>query len=210
MEASSAVVGAIAAPGEHLCLDFVNTCCWRGRAQPSESLHGLADVLALAASGGVDPAIVAAFDKRWRGREQAGLFAAAIALREALYRLLAALAADEAANAADLRRLNAALAVAAPRVIMTQRDGGLAWSVALRPEIEALLSPILWSAADLLAGPRRGRVRLCANPECRWVFLDDSKSGNRRWCSMAACGNRAKAHRHYLKTRGAKPHTARR
>ena len=33
----------------------------------------------------------------------------------------------------------------------------------------------------------------------RWLFLDDSKSANRRWCSMSSCGNRAKAHRHYMK-----------
>ena len=63
----------------------------------------------------------------------------------------------------------------------------------------ALLAPVLWSAGDLLAGPRLGRVRRCANPQCLWLFLDDSKTGNRRWCSMATCGNRAKAHRHYLR-----------
>jgi predicted RNA-binding Zn ribbon-like protein len=60
---------------------------------------------------------------------------------------------------------------------------------------------VLWSAGDLLAGARRARLRQCANPQCRWLFLDDSKAGTRRWCSMASCGNRAKAHRHYAKTR---------
>jgi predicted RNA-binding Zn ribbon-like protein len=58
---------------------------------------------------------------------------------------------------------------------------------------------VLWSAADLLADPRRHRVRKCANSLCGWLFVDESKGGNRRWCSMAACGNRAKARRHYLK-----------
>ena len=48
---------------------------------------------------------------------------------------------------------------------------------------------------------RLARVRRCANDKCRWVFLDDSKSANRRWCSMSACGNRAKAHRHYARRR---------
>jgi predicted RNA-binding Zn ribbon-like protein len=43
------------------------------------------------------------------------------------------------------------------------------------------------------------RVRHCANERCLWLFLDDSKSGTRRWCSMSACGNRAKAHRHYAR-----------
>ena len=70
------------------------------------------------------------------------------------------------------------------------------------PVLETLLAPVLWSAGDLLAGRRLDRVRRCANDQCLWLFLDDSKSGNRRWCSMSACGNRAKAHRHYAKRRG--------
>ena len=57
------------------------------------------------------------------------------------------------------------------------------------------------SAGDLLLGPKLARVRQCANPACRFLFLDDSKAGNRRWCSMAACGNRMKARRHYQRTR---------
>jgi len=65
-----------------------------------------------------------------------------------------------------------------------------------------LLAPTLWSAADLLVGPQLQRVRQCANPACGWLFLDNSKSGNRRWCSMSACGNRAKAHRHYQRQKG--------
>jgi predicted RNA-binding Zn ribbon-like protein len=63
--------------------------------------------------------------------------------------------------------------------------------------VAALLAPVLWSAADLLGAGRLARMRQCANPDCGWLFLDRSKSGNRRWCSMSACGNRAKAHRHY-------------
>jgi predicted RNA-binding Zn ribbon-like protein len=44
-------------------------------------------------------------------------------------------------------------------------------------------------------------VRRCANPSCVLVFLDISKSGRRRWCDMATCGNRAKASAHYARTR---------
>jgi predicted RNA-binding Zn ribbon-like protein len=40
------------------------------------------------------------------------------------------------------------------------------------------------------------RVRPCANPECVLWFVDTSRPGTRRWCSMAACGNRDKAARH--------------
>ena len=62
---------------------------------------------------------------------------------------------------------------------------------------------MVWSAGDLLVGPRLARVRRCANERCLYLFVDDSKSGTRRWCSMAACGNRAKAHRHYVRKKQA-------
>ena len=53
------------------------------------------------------------------------------------------------------------------------------------------------AAADLVRvlGERPERVRKCANPECVLWFLDTSKNGSRRWCSMEACGNRAKVGR---------------
>lgn len=46
-----------------------------------------------------------------------------------------------------------------------------------------------------------GRLRACANPDCILHFFDISKRGDRRWCSMAGCGNRAKAARHYARQR---------
>ena len=53
------------------------------------------------------------------------------------------------------------------------------------------------AAADLVRvlGERPERVRKCANPECVLWFLDTSKNGSRRWCSMEACGNRTKVGR---------------
>jgi predicted RNA-binding Zn ribbon-like protein len=36
------------------------------------------------------------------------------------------------------------------------------------------------------------RVKACAEPDCRWAFLDLSRNGSRRWCDMSECGNRAK------------------
>ncbi|MFD6891732.1 CGNR zinc finger domain-containing protein [Streptomyces sp. NPDC059957] len=59
-----------------------------------------------------------------------------------------------------------------------------------------------WTAAEdflRLLGERPERIRPCANPECILHFYDISKNGTRRWCSMAACGNRAKANRHYAR-----------
>ncbi|MFD5322972.1 CGNR zinc finger domain-containing protein [Streptomyces sp. NPDC127092] len=61
-----------------------------------------------------------------------------------------------------------------------------------------------WIAArdylDLLrANPER--IRACAHEACILHFFDTSRNGTRRWCSMALCGNRAKASRHYARTK---------
>jgi predicted RNA-binding Zn ribbon-like protein len=60
---------------------------------------------------------------------------------------------------------------------------------------------VLWSAGDLIVSPEGGRLRHCLNDQCGWLFMDDSKNGSRRWCSMRSCGNRAKAQRHYLRSK---------
>ncbi|MGW7137851.1 CGNR zinc finger domain-containing protein [Streptomyces xanthophaeus] len=61
-----------------------------------------------------------------------------------------------------------------------------------------------WTAArnylDLLDSAP-DRIRKCASESCVLRFYDVSRNGTRRWCSMAACGNRAKASRHYARTR---------
>jgi len=47
----------------------------------------------------------------------------------------------------------------------------------------------------------RARLGFCANPRCRWLFLDESDSHTRRWCDATACGNRAKVRRHRARER---------
>jgi predicted RNA-binding Zn ribbon-like protein len=61
-----------------------------------------------------------------------------------------------------------------------------------------------WAAAEdylQLLARDAARVRHCAGPGCVLHFFDTSKRGDRRWCSMAGCGNRAKAARHYARTK---------
>ena len=45
----------------------------------------------------------------------------------------------------------------------------------------------------LPAMPAASRFKACPGPGCAWVFVDTTRNGSRRWCDMAACGNRAKA-----------------
>jgi len=58
--------------------------------------------------------------------------------------------------------------------------------------LEWLLAAIARSAADLIVEGQKAPVRKCANPACVLYFYDTSRTGKRRWCSMAVCGNRSK------------------
>jgi len=59
----------------------------------------------------------------------------------------------------------------------------------------SLLVPVAVAAGELAAYARPERLRACVAPDCTRWFLDISKGGRRRWCSMATCGNRSKAAR---------------
>jgi len=68
------------------------------------------------------------------------------------------------------------------RMEFIAREGGLEW----------LLAAIARSAAELIVEGQTAPVKRCANPACRLFFYDDSRTRQRRWCSMAVCGNRHK------------------
>jgi predicted RNA-binding Zn ribbon-like protein len=196
----------IPAPTEDLCLAFANTLSWRGSQAPTEALGGLTDLLDWLAAEGQRPSPAWSDAAKWSSdnpERAARLFAQAVALREAIFRCCFAVASGDAARDADLDALNRALAAAPPRRRLVRDAGLYAWAGAEGAlSAPLLLAPILWSAADLLTHADRLRVRHCANDKCLWLFIDRSKAGARRWCDMAACGNRAKAQRHYRRSRG--------
>jgi predicted RNA-binding Zn ribbon-like protein len=78
-------------------------------------------------------------------------------------------------------------------------DGRLTWNLGVAPERELAVRAIL--AWDALARQNPRRLRPCANDECRLFLIDRSKANAARWCSMAVCGNRMKARRHYQRSR---------
>jgi predicted RNA-binding Zn ribbon-like protein len=62
--------------------------------------------------------------------------------------------------------------------------------------MRSLLSSVAQDAIDVLGGPRGARLKRCEGSRCALLFVDTSRSGRRRWCSMERCGNRAKAAAH--------------
>ena len=93
-----------------------------------------------------------------------------------------------------LRRANTVLATMPVRVELA-RDGELRLAGSAGGVARAL-AELLAVAVRSSADGSWGRLRACAAPDCRWVFYDDSRSGAGRWCSMSACGNRAKTARY--------------
>jgi len=77
--------------------------------------------------------------------------------------------------------------------------GRVGWTLSVAPDRELPVRAIL--AWDALARQSPGRLRPCANDECRLFLIDRSKANVARWCSMAVCGNRMKARRHYQRSR---------
>ena len=62
--------------------------------------------------------------------------------------------------------------------------------------VTSLMSSIARDAIDVLGGPRAARLKRCEGSRCSLLFVDTSRSGRRRWCSMERCGNRAKVAGH--------------
>ena len=83
-------------------------------------------------------------------------------------------------------------------------EDGVQWRLAAPADRAAAARAVL--AWDALRRMRPGRLRPCENPECALFLIDRSKPNKARWCSMAACGNRMKARRHYERTRTNRTH----
>jgi predicted RNA-binding Zn ribbon-like protein len=204
--------------GGALCLDYANTLDDRPDPRPNEYLESYADLLAFARQTGAlaesDVARLHDASAR-RSAEAAAVLARAIELRETIYRLFLAVAGDDPVPTADLASLNVVLAEALsharvaetptrPRLAEAPAQPRFTWTWADDPlSLDLPLWPVARSAAELLTSPDLQALRLCASDRCDWLFLDTSRNGSRRWCSMRTCGNRAKARRHHARVRAA-------
>lgn len=112
------------------------------------------------------------------------------ALRDALWTIVRAVLAGDRPGAGEIAVLNGAAAEPPPRPAVDPGSGAARW---VGPVTGAqVLGAAAREAVALLTSPRLDRVRECAAGDCRLVFLDTSRPGTRRWCSMRRCGNRRK------------------
>jgi predicted RNA-binding Zn ribbon-like protein len=162
-----------------LCLDFVATLAKRGMGD-RELLGGpeeLATWLRAARLPSARPPITE------------GDVAGARALREAIHAMTRSLV-DHTPLPVDAIDLVNEAASASPPVTLLGRDGASSvppGSAAL----EGILAMVARDTIELFTGSYRQRVRACLGHDCSLFFVDRSRPGSRRWCTMAACGEKA-------------------
>jgi predicted RNA-binding Zn ribbon-like protein len=119
-------------------------------------------------------------------------------VRSAIWSATEAVIEGRLPDAEDRRVLNDAARRAPPRPKLAP-DGGASWA---RPvDADAVLSAVAGDAIELVGGPRATRLKRCQGVNCSIPFVDTSRPGTRRWCSMERCGNRAKVRTHYHQQR---------
>jgi predicted RNA-binding Zn ribbon-like protein len=185
--------------GGNLALDFANTVMNRAAAEPAELLP---DYVALVRwseqTGVIDLEEGRALLRQAGGNPSAAarVMRRAIKLRELIFDLFSAGKLDET----RLESLQTLSAEASSHRRLVREGEGVAWKWE-RDGLDQMFWPIVDAATSLLTSDRRARVRVCDGEICLWLFIDNSRQGNRRWCDMTTCGNQAKAKRHYAKVR---------
>jgi predicted RNA-binding Zn ribbon-like protein len=189
-----------------LPLDYANTAEWHASPQPDERLNSYADLVNWSKAAGLleagDAAQLLDSAKASPATAEAVL-ETAVRLREAIYHIFSALAAGDQAPAASIAVLNEILADALAQSRLEPAEGGFEWTWSGdEKRLDRMLWPIVQSTAELLTSEQLSRVGECADDRgCGYLFFDTSRNHSRRWCSMEGCGNRAKALRHYSRTR---------
>jgi predicted RNA-binding Zn ribbon-like protein len=94
---------------------------------------------------------------------------------------------------AAVRMINALLAEtgAIPQIVAHDGRGPhIHVSRAAAPMSDRIAAHLAMGLAELLVAGESGRLRTCASPACRDVFLDESRNRSRRYCDSRTCGNR--------------------
>jgi predicted RNA-binding Zn ribbon-like protein len=185
--------------GGNPALDLVNTVDWTRDGPRAERLPDYARLLDWSAGVGVVSPAVARRLRRAAARRPGAAGAALVAAhrtRGLLQRLLAARAGGQAPAEPDLAGFNTLLSGALEHLELAASPSGmrLGWR-GLGDQLASPLWPVVWSAARLLASEEAERIRVCAGPDCGWMYVDRSRNGLRRWCEMETCGTREKNRR---------------
>ncbi|MCP3102666.1 ABATE domain-containing protein [Myxococcus sp. K15C18031901] len=171
-----------------LCLDLPASLAARLKAEPKDLLetpHDLGRWLVAAGLVAKNPEPTG--EELRQARE----------LREALYQLAVARLRNEGLDSKARAVVNRW--AAEPPPVLQLSPEGQTWT---RGGVHSLLAAVARDGVELLGGPLAERIRNCEGEGCALLFVDTSRSGLRRWCSMSGCGNKAKVEEFRRRQRG--------
>ena len=176
---------------DHPALDFVNTLAAPGGVMTEWAGDGAALLVWLRESSLVSPADDRAIRAAFSATDLDQAAKEARALRQ-WFRDLVTEEKQAVALQAAARRLNAILKEDDQLTLLDAGDTPGWRTQRLWRNPKSVLAPIAEQMGKLLLEEDLDLVRQCGGEDCTILFLDRTKSHKRRWCSMAACGNRAK------------------
>jgi predicted RNA-binding Zn ribbon-like protein len=187
--------------GGVLCLDFINTVDNRMKTPTLDYLSGFKDLLQwYGHTRALSPKIIHTLERLAKDYPQkaALVFEKSMLLRELLHRLFTAMMAGKQPAAGDLIQFNSYIGEAYANI-------EIAWSAGAgklqfnAPALEQVYWWLVKSAVDAFTAIKPTQIKEC--PACGWVFLDKSRNGSRKWCSMSTCGDVDKVTRNYQLTK---------
>ena len=188
----------------NLALDFANTVHTAGLPDPLDELKTVDDLLRWASRAKLLSAGESARLSRQFHSDPAQarrVLTRAVRLRNVIYDLFFSRAESGRVDRKALAQFNGWLRDAMSHIQIAHRahnppqrqtKGKLA--LGWEPQsnsLDRMFWDITRSAADLLLDDVK-KVRQCGDQYCSWLFVDTSRNGSRRWCSMQLCGNRAR------------------
>jgi predicted RNA-binding Zn ribbon-like protein len=183
-------------------LDLVNTVDWMDAGLENERLADYARLIEWGREAGVldrptATQLLAAAQAHPKVARAA--YERARTARTILQRLFASIAARKiSARALDdfnqlLRDANGHL-----RLAYAEREGAT-WQPDRADDLDLVTWRVARAAANVLES-EASRLRVCAGPDCGWMYVDRSRNGLRRWCEMQTCGTSAKSRRRAART----------
>jgi predicted RNA-binding Zn ribbon-like protein len=162
-------------------LDFINTVSWPDSGRAHDWLDSVENLQRWLRAIGLTPT-----------KNDNVELKSVLALREDLAQVLRPLAHGKKPARAAVDTLNRRVERASAQRRID--PGTLGWVWKSPEDAVQSLAPVVLDAADVIASDR-ARLRYC--PSCDWLFEDQTRNGQRRWCDMADCGSRDKARRYY-------------